>query len=136
MLILAESVYEAMLEHARETTPEEACGLLAGEKADPTVAETSVRTANAAKNPEVTYAIDPEEQFQAMEQIEAAGRELVGFYHSHPRGPEGPSSTDHARATWPGYHYLIVSLGGEPPMVDAWVWTGETFARDSVVLRE
>jgi proteasome lid subunit RPN8/RPN11 len=73
--------------------------------------------------------------------------EVVGFYHSHPAGPDGPSATDRAQARWPDHVYVIVSLGGAeraaspeaddgPPeataTVGAWLWTGETFARLTV----
>ena len=140
MLHLDRTAYEALLDHAREETPEEACGLLVGSVGasgtdeGPSRVERIHRMQNVAQNPEVTYEIDPEAQFRVMEELETQGWEVVGFYHSHPRGPDGPSTTDHARATWQGYHYLIVSLGGEIPMVDAWVWTGEGFARDDVTI--
>jgi proteasome lid subunit RPN8/RPN11 len=51
----------------------------------------------------------------------AKGLELIGFFHSHPRGPAAPSQFDTDRA-WPGYVYLI--LGLEAPAdarVRAWV---------------
>jgi proteasome lid subunit RPN8/RPN11 len=143
MLHLDRAAYDALLEHARDAAPEEACGLLVGTKETETEPQERSeepgvdgihRMRNVAPNPEITYELDPEEQYQAMEAIEREGQELVGFYHSHPEGPDGPSTTDHAKATWVGYHYLIVSLGGERPTVDAWVWTGEQFARDDVVV--
>jgi len=142
MLRLAPAVYETILAHAGEAAPAEACGLLAGQRDDGTTATRgarateSHRATNVAPNPEITYEIDPEEQYRLMEEIETAGDELVGIYHSHPGGPHGPSSTDHARATWEGYHYLIVSLGGDRPVVDAWVWTGERFAREDVAITD
>lgn len=151
MLVLRASVYEAILEHAREAAPDEACGLLGGSRegaAEPgtrresesdseseppsATATESRRARNAAPDTELTYAIDPEEQYRLMADFEAAGLELVGFYHSHPRGPAGPSATDHRQAAWPGYHYLIASLGDDRPVLDAWVWNGESFARDPV----
>lgn len=142
MLRLAPAVYEAILAHAREAAPAEACGLLAGNRpggtapGPGTAATETYRATNVAPNPEITYEIDPEEQYRLMDDIESAGLELVGFYHSHPAGPHGPSSTDHARATWEGYHYLIASLGGDRPVLDAWVWTGDRFARDEVALAD
>lgn len=134
MLVLATDVYEAILAHAREAKPTEACGLLAGRGNEAAIATTSYRATNVADEPTVTYAIDPEEQYRLMGEIDAAGLEVVGFYHSHPEGPHGPSTTDHARATWDGYHYLIASLGGKWPVLDAWRWTGETFERDTVAV--
>lgn len=133
MLSLTRSVYEDVLDHAEEDVPQEACGILAGTKANGDAhATTAYRTQNAADTPRVAYEIDPTEQLRVMEEIEDMGRDVVGFYHSHPAGPAHPSETDRAQATWDGYHYLLVSLAGRPPILDAWVWTGEQFERDAV----
>jgi proteasome lid subunit RPN8/RPN11 len=45
----------------------------------------------------------------AIDRVEDRGSDAVGFYHSHPESDPVPSATDRARATWPGYVYLIVS---------------------------
>lgn len=47
---------------------------------------------------------------------EAEGLQVVGFYHSHPRGSANPSRADLDQAV-PGYLYLIVGRRGE---VRAW----------------
>ncbi len=135
MLVLATHVYEAILAHAREAKPAEGCGLLAGHRTQEATATASYRATNVAENPTTTYEIDPEEQYRLMAEIDTVGLEVVGFYHSHPAGPHGPSTTDHARATWEGYHYLIASLGGKRPVLDAWRWTGDAFERDAVAVR-
>lgn len=137
MLRLVRSAYEDLLSHARAGTPEERCGLLAGDREEEPEAATVTtirRVKNVAPNPQYTYEIDPEEQYELMEEVEERGLDLVGFYHSHPQGPAAPSTTDHERANWEGYHYLIVSLGGRKPVVDAWVWTGTRFERDAVAI--
>jgi len=117
-----------------EGAPQEVCGILAGEYGEQrsAVAET-YPTENAADTPETRYAIDPEEQLSVIEKIEAAGSDVVGFYHSHPAGPPQPSQTDIARATWPGYSYVICALDG-PPDVGSWRWQGEEagFERETV----
>lgn len=91
-----------------------------------------VRAANVAEHPRTTYRVDPEELFAIVEGIEDRGREVVGFYHSHPAGPCGPSRTDVARATWIDHVYLIVSLEGDWPFLGAWVWDGERFVSETV----
>jgi len=136
VLVLAREVYDAVLDHALAGTPEEVCGILAGERGEGTShADLARRTENAAVNPRTTYRIDPETQLEAMDAVEAEGHDVVGFYHSHPAGPAGPSRTDAARASWPGYSYLIVVLGEDRPSVGSWRWTGETFERESVAVR-
>lgn len=122
--------HEAIVAHAREGAPEEVVGILAGTRA-PARVEGVERASNAAKRPETRYAIAPAEQVALLDRIEGRGDEVVGFYHSHPRGPAGPSATDEARASWAGYVYAIVSLSGDPSL-GAWRWTGDRFQRLAV----
>nr|WP_277410173.1 desampylase [Natrinema longum] len=136
-------VREAILERAREGDPEEICGVLGGEY-EPD-GRSRVRSqypaTNVAETPRTRYEIDPEEQLAIFDRIEDRGREIVGFYHSHPRGPPRPSATDAARATWPDRSYLIVSL--EPLAVGSWRWRtaadgvdapGDRFEREDLVV--
>lgn len=129
------SVRDELFAHAREGAPEEVCGVLGGSRNPDgeTVVTTSRRVPNVADTPGTRYELDPADQMQAMDAIEEQGEEVVGFYHSHPRGPEGPSETDARLATWPGYCYCIVSLPDEA--VGAWRWTGEAFESVSVAER-
>lgn len=136
MLAVSPAVYDEMVEHARGGAPEEVCGVLGGERGERRSRATVARRAdNVAPTPETAYAIDPGEQLALMEAVESAGRDVVGFYHSHPRGPPKPSATDRAQATWPGYSYVVVDLAGEEPDVGAWRWTGETFERETLERR-
>jgi proteasome lid subunit RPN8/RPN11 len=102
------------------------CGVLGGRDGTATRAEP---VSNVAATPETRYELDPAATVAAVDRVEATAEHL-GFYHSHPRGPPGPSATDEARATWPGYVYCIVSVPDS--QVGAWRWTGEAFERLSV----
>lgn len=132
MISLTSEVRDALLTHARDGAPAEVCGVLGGQCGSATHIESVHHVPNVATNPRVEYVIDPEAQLDAMEDIEAAGWEVVGFYHSHPTGPTGPSETDAARATWPGFHYLIVAL--DTQTVGAWRWDGEQFERERLTV--
>ena len=135
MLVLTRDAYRAILDHATEDAPREACGILAGRReGDRTLVERAHRVPNVAPTPRLTYAMDPEAQFQTMETVETHGQSIVGFYHSHPAGPAGPSETDRDRARWPGHHYLIVSLARRPAVVDAWRWEDERFVAVDVAI--
>ncbi|MFW6385455.1 MAG: desampylase [Halodesulfurarchaeum sp.] len=135
MLVLEKSVCESIVEHARRGTPEEVCGLLAGRSGELDLITRNYETANVAVEPRATYAIDPEEQYRLMTEIDETGLDLIGFYHSHPASPAEPSPIDRDRATWEGYRYLIVSLAGSTPVLDAWRLTGDGFERDTVSVR-
>ncbi|TYT62014.1 desampylase [Natrialba swarupiae] len=121
-LVVPDAVRDAILERARAGRPHEVCGVLGG-PFDPD-GRNRVRSQypaeNVADRPRTRYRIDPEEQFQIFEQLEERGEEIVGFYHSHPRGPAEPSETDVTEATWPERSYLIVSL--EPLEIGSWRW--------------
>lgn len=131
MLVLTADVRDALLAHAREGAPREVCGVLGGSGGGRATRVTSVhRVPNVAASPRTEYRLAPEDQFAAMEAVEAAAETVVGFYHSHPRGPPRPSATDEARATWPDHYYVIVVP--DEALVGAWRWTGERFERESV----
>jgi len=135
MLVLQRASYDAMVEHALDGAPEEVCGLLGGEFGEAVSSiHTVVRTSNAAPAPEYEYAIEPTEQLELMDGLEDRGYDVVGFYHSHPRGPTGPSATDRDRATWPDRSYVIVDLAGDYPIVGGWRWDGEAtrFVREAL----
>lgn len=138
MLAVPRDSYDAMVTHALEGAPDEVCGVLGGTfgERESTIAAVE-RATNAAPAPEYEYAIDPTEQLRLMDGLEERGHDVVGFYHSHPRGPAGPSDTDAERATWPGRSYVIVDLAGEHPVVGAWRWDGDgnRFVREVLRVR-
>lgn len=92
--------------HLQRAYPLEACGLLAGlsgEVSQVYVVENILQSATA-------FEMNPRQQLDAMLDCEARGLDLLGIYHSHPRGPQTPSETDVAQAYYPEAVQLIVSL--------------------------
>jgi proteasome lid subunit RPN8/RPN11 len=142
MVTFTREAHDAIVRHAERGKPYEICGVLGGTRdpgggaddgrdGDDRVA-TTVTVENISETPEVNYHMEPEDQLRAIDEVEDAGHDVVGFYHSHPEGPEQPSSTDEDRATWPDHVYVIVSLGPSEPFVGAWRWTGEAFEAEAV----
>ena len=108
-LLVPKGTHETLVEAALEGAPREVCGVLGGEFGRDRSRVRSVYPAtNAAETPQSRYRIDPEEQLEIFERLEARGEDIVGFYHSHPRGPSAPSETDVEGATWPDRSYVIV----------------------------
>jgi proteasome lid subunit RPN8/RPN11 len=100
------SIYEELLEHAREEAPNECCGLIGGVNGE---ARTVYRARNAEASP-LRYNLDPQDQFRIMTEMEEKGEELSAIYHSHTASAAYPSQTDINLAAYPDALYLIVSL--------------------------
>jgi proteasome lid subunit RPN8/RPN11 len=115
VLRLTRPVYLQMLGHCYDGLPLEACGLLGG---DPSTAKVSVLypTANLAASSRV-YTVDPRAHLKADRDAEGRGLELIGVFHSHTHTEPYPSPTDVSQAPDPTWHYVIVSLRDEAPMV-------------------
>lgn len=158
-LVLTPTVRDDLFAHARgdaateesndqseQPVREEVCGVLAGTQRDDPQGDSDAETAfvsafdrvpNVAETPMSRYESDPAATVRAIEALESDGLDHIGFYHSHPRGPRGPSATDQAQATWPGYVFVILSLGTDLPdatpaaeaAIGAWRWTGEVFVQ-------
>ena len=96
--------------HARASFPEECCGALIGwSDGAPVAVESVAPLANVAADATSRYEIDPRHLLDLhFHQRDAVG-EVVGYYHSHPRGAAVPSEVDR-RAAWPGVSYLICSV--------------------------
>lgn len=88
--------------------PLEACGLLFGTDIAITAHQP---TTNVHPTPETHFEIDPQALIDAHRAIREGGRNLVGYYHSHPSGPSEPSATDRALAGRDGMIWAIVGTG-------------------------
>ena len=66
---------------------------------------------NKARSP-VRFVMDPIQQLNAFEKIEADKQELLGIFHSHPAGPETVSPTDIAEAAYPVAHVILSQKDG------------------------
>jgi proteasome lid subunit RPN8/RPN11 len=128
---ISRQLIDQMVAHAREDDPNECCGMLGG--ADGSAA-TLYRAANAEASP-LRYSIDAGEQFRLMREIEEAGEDLVGIYHSHTRSAAYPSQTDVNLAGWPDAVYVIVSLEDpdSPDVRGFWIREGEIADAELVV---
>jgi len=104
---ISQAVVNAMIAHAQREAPKECCGLLVGSAGR---VDENVATRNIAGTPETRYEVDPREHIALNRTLRGSGREVVGVYHSHPRGPARPSPTDVAEAFYPDFIYVIVSM--------------------------
>ncbi len=104
-----------MVGHAYDGLPDEACGLLAG-PAGTDRATAFYPCRNAAESSRV-YTVDPKDHLRADRDADAKGLEILGVMHSHTHTDAYPSPTDVEQAPVPGWHYVIVSLRHEAPVL-------------------
>ena len=134
MLSFTRDAYDAIVRRGYGGGDQEVCGVLAGDYGDGESHVTDVYPVeNAADTPQVRYAMEPEELLAAIDEVEDAGFDVVGFYHTHPAGPTHPSATDVERATWRGYSYAICAFDGHP-FLGSWRWRGDGFEGERVAV--
>ena len=114
VLHIKRPLYQALIAHLQAHYPLEACGILAGDGNQ----VCHVYPVNNILTSPVAYEMDPQQQLEAMIDLEARGWKMDAIFHSHPSGPERPSPTDIAQAYYPDCVYVIVSLADlEEPVV-------------------
>lgn len=107
MLTISAELRDAMVAHARQDHPDEACGVIAGPEGSDRP-ERFVPMTNAERSP-TFYRFDPGEQLQLYKQMDADDEEAVVVYHSHTATEAYPSRTDIAYAGEPHAHYVLIS---------------------------
>jgi proteasome lid subunit RPN8/RPN11 len=134
MLRLSSDAYLAMLAHAFDGLPLEACGLLEGDPATPAVQRFHPcrNTAESSK----LYTVDPKDHLRADREAEDRGAELIGVMHSHTHTDAYPSPTDVAQAPDPTWHYIIVSLRYDEPVLRSYRIADGEISEEQVVVDE
>ena len=112
-MVIPAAIRDEIVAHAKAGLPNEACGLIAGIDGP---AELFFPAQPDEPSP-YYYRISSDDQIRIMNEIDDAGLDLIGIYHSHLASPAYPSRTDAEQAFWPDAVYLIVSLAGEPAEV-------------------
>jgi proteasome lid subunit RPN8/RPN11 len=132
MLRLAPLVYKQMVAHCYDGLPDEACGLVAG---DPSTGKAVVcyPTANVDASAK-TYTVDPKDLLRADRDAESRGIALIGVFHSHTHTDAYPSPTDVAQAPDPEWHYVLVSLRDDAPVVRSYRIVEGNITEEPVVL--
>ncbi len=116
-----------MFAHSAEGFPAEACGFLIGHwSGEIGILEEIVRADNRrADEREDYFEIDPRQYNQVEKALRGSGKQILGFYHSHPNHPDVPSFTDLLFAQgWPGFLWTIIQV------VDGVAVTQQTYTVD------
>jgi [CysO sulfur-carrier protein]-S-L-cysteine hydrolase len=122
------SIVQGMIDHARAEHPNEACGLIVGDKpaADGGRPLRWEPTRNKAASP-FRYEIDPQDLLRLTIATDDADEVFWAIVHSHVGSPARPSPTDLGLALYPDALYVLVSLSPDEadptsgtPSVRAW----------------
>ena len=115
MLRIDRATYDAIVAHAREDHPDEACGVVAGPEGSDRP-ERFIPMLNAARSP-TFYEFDSGDLLRLYREMDDRDEEPVVIYHSHTATEAYPSRTDISLAQEPGAHYVLVSTR-EPDHTD------------------
>jgi [CysO sulfur-carrier protein]-S-L-cysteine hydrolase len=111
VLSIRRDLVDAMVDHAREDHPDEACGIIAG----PIGSDTPTRfipMVNAARST-TFYEFDSLDLLRLYRELDANDEEPVVIYHSHTATEAYPSRTDISYASEPNAHYVLLSTRDE-----------------------
>jgi proteasome lid subunit RPN8/RPN11 len=131
MLRLGRDLYQAMVAHVLDGLPLEACGLLATAPGANAV-EAVYPCRNAAESARV-YEVHPLDHLHADRDADVRGLEITGVYHSHTHTDAYPSPTDVRQAPDPDWHYVVVSLREDEPMVRSYRIVGGEVSEEAIV---
>jgi [CysO sulfur-carrier protein]-S-L-cysteine hydrolase len=118
---LSVDLVQAIVEHARADYPNEACGVIVGDRApaDGGVALRWVPMRNEYASP-LRYRINAEDLYPVLVEVDDADdKAFWAIVHSHVRSAAYPSPTDVAQAVFPDALYVLVSLEADEPALGA-----------------
>ena len=99
-----------MINHIKDTYPEEGCGALIGKENNIRLVKKVIPIENKVEKLKTRrYVIDPEDIINVEKKAKEEKLELLGFFHSHPNAPAEPSTFD-LEHSWPWYSYIIISI--------------------------
>ena len=107
MLRISQTLVDAMVAHARQDHPDEACGVLAGPIGSDSP-QRFIPMLNAARSPNF-YEFDSGDLLRLYRELDANDEDPVVIYRSHTHTEAYPSRTDISYASEPEAHYVLIS---------------------------
>ena len=123
MLKFNNQCVDTMKAHARQTYPEECCGILFGTiEGDKKIVHDALAIDNSSEQQRTRrFIITPEDYRNAEALATGKGLDVLGFYHSHPDHPARPSQFDLEHA-FPWWSYVIIGVDqGKPSAMSSWL---------------
>lgn len=134
MIHIRKEQYRTIVEYARNSLPNEACGLLGGKTENGGKYVEKVYCLSNTDASREHFSMDPREQFDAIRDMRRLGLSLIGNFHSHPETPARPSKEDKRLAYDPNIYYLILSLADGKPVLKAFsILKGEAKKEEMII---
>ncbi|MCL4449614.1 MAG: M67 family metallopeptidase [Actinobacteria bacterium] len=115
MLKLTKQLYDDIVTNCIAGLPQEACGLIGGYPSLEKVVKC-YPARNIAQSARL-YEVHPLDYLKADRDAQENKMEIIGVYHSHTLSEAYPSETDLRQAPDPDWHYILVSLKDEIPVL-------------------
>lgn len=134
---IAKDLLDSILAHARSGYPHEVCGVLMGSSAR---VEQVIPVENReTESKAVRYQIAPQDLIRIQRDGLAGGRDILGYYHSHPDHPARPSETDRriaAEGLSDGVIHVVVGVeNGDGAKATAWVFRDASLSFEEETLQ-
>ncbi|MBO5209354.1 MAG: M67 family metallopeptidase [Lachnospiraceae bacterium] len=135
MIKISEEDYQKIVAHAISQLPNEACGLIAGEKVGEDKYIKKVYLLTNIDQSNEHFSLDAKEQLAAIKDMRSQGLAPLGNWHSHPETPSRPSEEDIRLAYDKNASYLILSLMEEgKPVLNSFHVENETANKEELVI--
>ena len=93
-IILSKLQKKILLEHTLKEEPNESCAILYGEKIEEeNIVKEIWLTENIDSSP-TEFTLSPEQTWEMDQKRKELNLEIIGIFHSHPKGEAYPSNTD------------------------------------------
>ena len=89
-IILSKIQKKILLDHTYKEEPNESCAILYGNK---NIVKEIWLTKNIDSSP-VEFTISPEQTLEMYQKCDELNLQVIGIFHSHPKGEAHPSNTD------------------------------------------
>lgn len=104
-IFISQINHNKIIAHAKKFSPVEVCGILAG-LGNKIIGVYPVPN---ILNSLTRFQMEPMKQLRVLTRIDSLGLDMIGYYHSHPEGPNRPSATDCEENHFPHVFSLIAS---------------------------
>ena len=93
-IILSKLQKKILLDHTHKEDPNESCAILYGNKnGEENIVKEIWLTENIDSSP-VEFTLSPEQTWEMDQKRKELNLEIIGIFHSHPKGEAYPSNTD------------------------------------------